>query len=413
MTSDPPPPGDSPGVRRRLAAIFAADVAGFSRLVAQDEEATLKRLADYRVTMDAIIERRGGRIANTAGDSVLAAFDSSVEAVRAAVEVQEAMRFKNADLPEDRALQFRIGINAGDVMEKDGDLLGDGVNVAARLESLAEPGGICMSSQVREQIEGKLTLDMVSMGRQRLKNIAKPVVAFKVAGDTGRSSRLSATSTSISQQRWVIAALAAALLGLWVANMTSEDIATPESGEANDSPVVGETFDQQALDDWARQSVETREILKHATFRGRDYALVHAFGIKWVEAEAEARAMGGHLVTISSQDENDFLVNLIAAEDKVWRQRDEGNAWQRFGPWMGLVQKDRADEPAGGWEWSNGEPVTFVNWFWHQPDNHDGVEHYGRFRQFSDQPAIKWDDARATATATGYVVEFETPGVLK
>src|SRR3712207_5898710 len=128
-------------VERRLAAVFAADVAGYSRLMEQDEVWTLRTLTDHRQIMDRLIVEHGGRIANTAGDSVLAEFPSAVDAVRCAVTVQEAITQATQDTPESNQLRFRIGINVGDVMLRGGDLLGDGVNIAARLESLAEPGG--------------------------------------------------------------------------------------------------------------------------------------------------------------------------------------------------------------------------------------------------------------------------------
>ncbi|SFM28075.1 lectin-like protein, partial [Shimia aestuarii] len=144
-----------------------------------------------------------------------------------------------------------------------------------------------------------------------------------------------------------------------------------------------------------------------STFDGHEYALVQTWGVKWIEAEAEARAMGGYLAAIDSQEENDFVVSLFRDEESVWRLRDEGERWQKFGPWIGLVQKNQDQEPAGGWVWSNGQEMTYSNWFWHQPDNYDGVEHFGRYRQFSDQLGIRWDDARQDTTAKGYVVEFE------
>ena len=132
-------------VERRLAAIFAADVAGYSRLMEQDEVGTLRTLTAYREIMDRLIAEHGGRIANTAGDSVLAEFPSAVDAVQCAVAVQEALAQANQEIPEDRRLQFRIGIHVGDVMVSGGDLLGDGVNIAARLQALADPGGVCLS----------------------------------------------------------------------------------------------------------------------------------------------------------------------------------------------------------------------------------------------------------------------------
>jgi class 3 adenylate cyclase len=151
-------------VRRKLAAILAADAVGYSRLMAANEEGTMKILAAHRAVIDGIIEFHEERIISTAGDSVLAEFGSPVEAVRCAVEVQDALKTRNDSLPEDQKLQFRIGVNLGDVMEKGADLLGDGVNVAARLESIAEPGGICVSSSIYDQISGKLDLGFANTG---------------------------------------------------------------------------------------------------------------------------------------------------------------------------------------------------------------------------------------------------------
>src|SRR4051794_8151973 len=152
--------------KRRLATIFAADVVGYSRMMAQDEAETLATLRRCRDLIDPLIARCDGRIFNTAGDSVLAEFASPVEAVRCAVEVQETLRTQNIVVPEGRQMWFRIGINLGDVVAHGDDLLGDGVNIAARLEGLAEPGGICISSSVSEQITGKLTLGLHDMGEQ-------------------------------------------------------------------------------------------------------------------------------------------------------------------------------------------------------------------------------------------------------
>jgi len=128
-------------IERKLAAIFAADVAGYSRLMGHDEAGTMRTLAAHREVMDRLIAQHRGRIANTAGDSVLAEFPSVVDAVECAVKVQEQLREKNQGIPEERQLRFRIGVHVGDVMVRGGDLLGDGINVAARLQSLSEPGG--------------------------------------------------------------------------------------------------------------------------------------------------------------------------------------------------------------------------------------------------------------------------------
>jgi adenylate cyclase len=170
----------APPVKRKLVAILAADAVGYSRLMAEDEEGTVRVLAAHRSVIDGIIEYHDGRIVGTAGDSVLAEFASPVEALRCAVEIQAALETRNASLPEARRLRFRIGINLGDVMVKGDDLLGDGVNVAARLEGIAQPGGICISSSVYDQIAGKLDLGFVEMGAQNLKNIDRPIRAYSV-----------------------------------------------------------------------------------------------------------------------------------------------------------------------------------------------------------------------------------------
>ena len=165
-------------MKRKIAAIFAADVAGYSRLVAEDEEETLRRLASYRAVMDDFIARAGGRIFNTAGDAVLAEFSSAVEAVRCAIDIQESLRTRNIAYPSSRQMCFRIGITVGDVVERDGDLLGDGVNIAARLEGIAPVGGICISRTVHEQVANKLSVQFADIGEQQVKNIPNPVHAF-------------------------------------------------------------------------------------------------------------------------------------------------------------------------------------------------------------------------------------------
>src|ERR671912_1671572 len=148
-----------PRIQRRLAAIFAADVEGYSRLMGVDEVGTLRTLTAHRAIMDRLIAEHGGRISNTAGDSVLAEFPSAVDAVQCAVAVQEAITQATQDTPESNRLQFRIGVHVGDVMVRGGDLLGDGVNVAARLENLADPGGICISEAAYGYVRKVLPLE--------------------------------------------------------------------------------------------------------------------------------------------------------------------------------------------------------------------------------------------------------------
>jgi TolB-like protein/class 3 adenylate cyclase len=168
-------------VERRLAAILAADVAGYSRLMGEDEEGTHERLkAHLRDLVDPKIKEHRGRIVKNTGDGMLAEFPSVVEAVRCAAEVQRGMAERNAETPEDKRISFRVGINLGDVIAEPNDIYGDGVNVAARLEGLAEPGGICVSRVVRDQVRDRLDFAFEDMGEQQVKNIARPVRVYRI-----------------------------------------------------------------------------------------------------------------------------------------------------------------------------------------------------------------------------------------
>ena len=178
-------------VERRLAAILAADVAGYSRLMGADEEGTLAALkAIRRELADPRIAEHRGRIVKTTGDGLLVEFASVVDAVRCAVEVQREMAERNADVPAETRIEFRIGINLGDIIIDDDDIFGDGVNVAARLEALAEPGGICVSRVVRDQVRDKLDFAFEDMGEQQVKNIARPVRVFRVRPTSPRPNPL-------------------------------------------------------------------------------------------------------------------------------------------------------------------------------------------------------------------------------
>ena len=175
---------EAPTLDRRLVAILAADVEGYSRLMAVDEESALATLSGHRAIADDLIVAFRGRIANTAGDSVLSEFASVVDAVRCAIEIQTKIAAANADLPDSRQMGFRIGINVGDVMVKNGDIFGDGVNVAARLQMLADAGGICVSRGVRDNIRHLDGFSFDDLGEQVVKNIARPVRAFRVTIDS-------------------------------------------------------------------------------------------------------------------------------------------------------------------------------------------------------------------------------------
>jgi adenylate cyclase len=178
-------------VERRLAAIFAADVAGYSRLMGSDDVGTLRLLTERREVMDCLIAEHGGRIVNTAGDSVLAEFLSAVDAVQCAVETQARLARANESLPTDRRLEFRVGVHVGDVVVRGGDLFGDGVNIAARLQSLAEPGGVCVSGAAHEHVRRLLPLlRFADLGPQVVKNIDEPVRAYALS--SGRAPQAAA-----------------------------------------------------------------------------------------------------------------------------------------------------------------------------------------------------------------------------
>jgi adenylate cyclase len=172
-------------MKRKLAAILCADVKGYSRLMGEDEEGTIRTLSNYKEIMTGLILHHRGQVVGTAGDSLLADFASVVDAVRCAVEIQEELKDRNKGLTEDRRMEFRVGVNLGDVVEEGDTIYGDGVNVASRLESLAEAGGICISGMVYENIKNKLTLGYEYIGEQTVKNIKDPVRVYRVLMEPG------------------------------------------------------------------------------------------------------------------------------------------------------------------------------------------------------------------------------------
>src|ERR1043166_8973239 len=180
------------GMERKLAAIFSTDVAGYSRLMGDDEAATIRTLTAYREVMTTLIQRHRGRVVDSPGDNLLAEFASAVDAVQGAIEIQRELKGKNADLPDARKMEYRIGINVGDVVVEGERLYGDGVNIAARVESLADAGGICIAGTVYDQIETKLALTYDYLGEQAVKNIAKPVRVFRLVMD--------GTATALAEQ---------------------------------------------------------------------------------------------------------------------------------------------------------------------------------------------------------------------
>ena len=169
--------------KRKLTAILSADVKGYSRLMGEDDEATVRTITAYRKVITEVVQKHRGRVVDSPGDNILAEFASVIDAVSSAVEIQEELRVRNSELPEERKMEFRIGVNLGDVIHEEERIYGDGVNVAARVESLADPGGICVSGTVFDQIESKLPLGYEFLGEQSVKNISKPVRIYKALMD--------------------------------------------------------------------------------------------------------------------------------------------------------------------------------------------------------------------------------------
>jgi adenylate cyclase len=174
---------------RKLTVIMSADVAGYSRLMSDDEGATLETLVGCRKIIRERVAARGGRVVDSPGDALLAEFQSAVEAVQASTEIQRSLAERNAELPRRRKMLWRIGLNLGDVIEQDGALYGDGVNIAARVEALARPGGICVSGTVFDQVDGKVPLSLRFAGERRVRNIARPVRMYHAVLDAGNAKR--------------------------------------------------------------------------------------------------------------------------------------------------------------------------------------------------------------------------------
>jgi class 3 adenylate cyclase/Tfp pilus assembly protein PilF len=228
-------------VKRKIAALLAADVAGYTRLVAEDEEETLRRLASYRSVFDDLIGRFGGRIFNTAGDAVLAEFPSAVDAVRCALDVQESLKARNAAYPKSREMVFRIGITIGDVVERDGDLLGDGVNIAARLQALAPPGGIYVSRPVYEAVANKVSVRFADRGAQHLKNLPQRVHTYLLVPDARPAARGALTTVrSLGVPNWGVLgfaglAMAAAVAGYVAFQLSSRGPVPQQTHATRDS----------------------------------------------------------------------------------------------------------------------------------------------------------------------------------
>jgi class 3 adenylate cyclase len=207
------------GFKRKLTAILSADVEGYSRLMRDDEEATIRRLTSYRSAMTTLIQQYRGRVVDAPGDNLLAEFVSVVDAVNCAVEIQRELAERNEELPEERRMQFRIGVNLGDVFEEGDRIYGDGVNIAARMENLAEAGGICISGTVYDSIVIKLGLEYEYLGEQTVKNIPEPIRSYRVLSFPGAAAHRVINAKKTVAKLWHRIALAAAAVLIVVAGI--------------------------------------------------------------------------------------------------------------------------------------------------------------------------------------------------
>ena len=191
------------GFKRKLAAILSADVEGYSRLMDDDEEATVRTLKAYRAAINDLVQQYRGRIVDSTGDNILAEFSSVVDAVNCAVEIQRDLAERNTELAYNRQMQFRIGVNLGDVIEDDGNIYGDGVNIAARVESLAEAGGICISGRAYDQVLNKLGLEYENLGEHQVKNISTPIRVYRVLSIPGAAAHRVVQAKKILRKKWL------------------------------------------------------------------------------------------------------------------------------------------------------------------------------------------------------------------
>jgi class 3 adenylate cyclase len=353
--------GGAEAMKRKIAAIMAADIAGYSKLVAEDEEETVRRLAAYRAVIDDFIAKAGGRVFNTAGDAVLAEFPSAVEAVRCAIDIQESLRTRNLAYPPSRQMNFRIGITIGDVIERDGDLLGDGVNIAARLEGLAQVGGICISRAVHEQVANKLSVQFADIGEQQVKNIPTPVYAYMLhlRGEEGvKAAAPKTASPSVSRGKWpaaialagvvaVAAAIAYVPLASYLrgASTTQREAAAPANRRASRPP------QRQAVDGTANSASAgpAPSAIKPATLAASLAILTLAPAARddLVNAYEGARIHKA-LVGVPGTDRHWLVVGLRSGEVAQERALEGCQVWS--GQPCALIALDElvTAEPAGG-----------------------------------------------------------------
>ena len=316
MQVDKLPAGSPPSLERRLATILVADIFGYSRMMQVNEERTVEIFRGHREIFDGLLRQHHGRIFNTAGDAVLAEFPSAVEAVRCATEIQTALRTRNEHLPPEQRMLFRIGINLGDVIVQGNDLLGDGVNVAARIQTIAEPGGICLSGSVYDQIRNKLSLQFKQLGERSFKNIAEPIRTFSITGTEAGTLPSIPTWRRYAKQRLIAAGLSAIVIiavagGYW-AYRTHDTQRIEEARIAAEKEAVRSAGDQARMTVEAQRKAELERTAREAA-----------------EREAKLRA---ELLTAQGKSEQERIAREAAQREaklQVEKERIAGEAAQR------------------------------------------------------------------------------------
>lgn len=375
------------GRYRKLATVFAADVAEYSHHVFEDEDATLDKLNKLREIMDAIIVSYGGRIANTAGDSVIAEFESPLECVRAAFEIQEKHKQHHDQFQNERRLDFRIGVNIGDItVVENGDILGNGVNVAARLEALAKPGGVCLSENVHEQVARTFEIQLSKIGEHYVKNIEKPITVYSI-GETRESlfSDLSRHVTNLMKKPATVMliflmAVTSMIFVIW-SDVKEEQITT-----------LDDQFIQNLETKSEKEILNSFDLVTTGSFNKSTYHVIKTWNLGLEGSRKLAKLLGGYLVSIGSEDENTFLFNLTIRDTGHWKFDD--NSKQYFGPLIGLVQKKGSPEPGGGWFWESGEKYQYDNWGLYRPDNGGNDQELAVFHGRLE-PTAEWNDVRS------------------
>ena len=326
-------PMENLSIQRKLKVIFSADVQGYSRLMGDDDEHTVETITAYRETIARLIEKHHGKVVDAPGDNILAMFDSSLNAIRSAIEIQEKLKAKNKKLPENRRMNFRIGINLGDILHKDDRIYGDGVNIAARIESIADPGGICISRGIYEQIDGKLDIGFADLGSHQVKNIRKPVNIYKVLVDPYDPKTISGAPKAKTPIRlWIIGVVATVTiltggLGIWYQQLkpsfepaSIDRMAYPLPDKPSIAVLPFENYSDDAkLDFFASGRSST------ATYKGKP------IDIKQVAEEQGVQYVLGGSVQ-KSEDRLRITVQLIDAVKgrNLWAERFDRQAKEIF-----------------------------------------------------------------------------------